>query len=69
MLFDNISITALSIQRSIQDVINNYEPRVQLVNVSVVENYTENGYDVTITFHVLNITQQQTITFFLERLR
>lgn len=70
MLFDNIMpITALSIQRSIQDVINNYEPRVQLVNVSVVENYTENGYDVTITFYVLNITQQQTITFFLERLR
>jgi phage baseplate assembly protein W len=70
MLFENISsITALSIQRSIQDVIQNFEPRVQLNSVVVTENYQEDGYAVTITFYVLNIAQVQSVTFFLERLR
>ena len=70
MLFENItSITALSIQKSITDVIQNFEPRAQLQSVEVEENYQEDGYNVTITFYVLNITQAQTITFFLQRLR
>ena len=70
MLFENItSITAMGIQRSIQDVIQNFEPRAQLESVVVNENYAEDGYDVSITFYVLNIAQAQTITFFLERLR
>jgi phage baseplate assembly protein W len=70
MLFDNItSFTALSIKRSIQDVIQNFEPRAQLQSVEVKEAYEEDGYYVTITFYVLNISQIQTIDFFLERLR
>lgn len=70
LLFDNItSVTALSIQRAIEDVIKNFEPRCKLQSVTVVENSQEDGYDVTITFYVLNITQLQTISFFLERLR
>ena len=70
LLFENItSITALSIQRAIEDVINNFERRCKLQSVTVVENSQEDGYDVTITFYVLNITQLQQISFFLERLR
>jgi phage baseplate assembly protein W len=70
MLFENItSITALSIQRSITDVIQNFEPRAKLQSVVVTENYNEDGYNVNITFYVLNITQVQNISFFLQRLR
>lgn len=70
LLFDNItSITALSIQRSIQDVIQNFEPRVQLQSVLVNVNPDANGYDVTITFYVLNVRDLVTVDFFLERLR
>lgn len=70
MLFENItSVTALSIQRSIQDVIQNFESRAQLQSVEVDENAAEDGYNVTITFYVLNIATVQTINFFLERLR
>ena len=70
MLFNNITqVTAISIQRSIQDVIQNFEPRAKLQSVVVRENYQEDGYDVTITFYVLNIPQIQNIDFFLERLR
>jgi phage baseplate assembly protein W len=70
LLFDNItSITALSIKRSIQDVIQNFEPRVQLRDVKVNVNPDANGYDVTIIFFVLNVRDVVTVDFFLERLR
>jgi phage baseplate assembly protein W len=70
LLFDNItSITALSIQVSIQNVINNFEPRVQLQSVVVIADPDNNGYNATITFYVLNIPSLVTVDFFLERLR
>ena len=70
MLFENMtSITAMSIQRSIQDVIQNFEPRAKLQSVVATPDYDNNGYTVSITFYVLNIAQPQTVTFFLERLR
>ena len=70
MLFENItSITAISIKRSIEDVIQNFEPRVKLEKVVVAINSEENGYDVTVFFFVLNVRELQTVDFFLERLR
>jgi phage baseplate assembly protein W len=70
LLFDNItSVTAISIKRSIQDVVANFEPRVKLNNVLVVADPDQNGYTVTIWFYVLSVTQVQTVSFFLERLR
>lgn len=70
MLFENMtSSTAMSIQRSIQDVIQNFEPRAQLQSVVATPDYDNNGYTVSITFYVLSIAQSQTVTFFLERLR
>jgi phage baseplate assembly protein W len=70
LLFDNLtSITALMIKRSIQDVIQNFEPRVNLISVDVIANFDGNGYDVTIAFFVLNVRDAVTVDFFLERLR
>ena len=70
LLFDNITaITAISIQRSIQDVIQNFEKRVQLQSVLVKVNPDANGYDVTITFYVKNVRDLVSVDFFLERLR
>ena len=70
MLFDNItSITAIAIQRSIIDVIENFEPRVRLQSVDVDVNPDANGYNVTITFFVLNFRELVNVDFFLERLR
>ena len=70
LLFDNITtITAISIQRSIEDVINNFEPRVRLQKVDVNVNPDANGYDVSIYFYINNIREIQSISFFLERLR
>jgi len=70
MLFENATaITAISIKRDIQDVITNFEPRVQLQNVVVNVSPDQNGFDVTITYYVLNIAEVQTVNFFLQRLR
>jgi uncharacterized protein len=70
MLFENITpFTAINIQKSIETVINNFEPRVTLSRVDVNVNPDANGYDVTIYFYINNIRDLQTIDFFLERLR
>lgn len=70
LLFENISpITALGIKTSIQNVITNFEKRVQLQTVAVVADPDNNGYNATITFYVLNVRDLQTVDFFLERLR
>lgn len=71
LLFENAtSIVAANIQRSVQDVIQNFEDkRVQLQSVIVNVDLDRNGYNVTIIFYILNITEQQTVDFFLERVR
>jgi phage baseplate assembly protein W len=70
LLFDNATpITAMNIKRSIQDVIQNFESRVQLKSVVVLDQSESNGYSVTIQFYVLNVASLVSVDFFLERLR
>ena len=61
--------TALEIEESITDVINSYEPRVSLGAVRVTENSSMNGYDVYISFSIINSEQLVEVDFFLERMR
>lgn len=70
LLFENATfLTANSIQRSIADVITNFEPRVTLKTVNVDLEPDQNAFSVTITFYIKNITNLVTISFFLERTR
>jgi len=70
LLFDNLdAVTAASIQREIEETINNFEPRAGISNVNVVASPDENGYKVELEFFVLNNTSPVTINFFLERIR
>lgn len=70
LLFENITtVTAIGIQRSIEDVIQNFEPRVKLQKVDVNVNPDANGYNVSIYFFVLNFRDLISVDFFLERLR
>lgn len=69
-LFEPIdNITTNNIIEEITRTIVNYETRVQLLDVSVVPDYDNNGYNVSIKFIVRNDPQPITITFFLERVR
>jgi len=69
-LFEPIdNITTNNITEEITRTIVNYETRVQLLDVNVVPDYDNNGYNVSIKFIIRNDPQPITITFFLERVR
>ena len=56
ILFENVDdITAVSIQDEIRNCLNNYEPRVDLINVNVDPNFDENQFDVKITYRIVGI--------------
>ena len=70
MLFENMdSIQAAALEREISEVITNFEPRAKIQNVTANPKYDENGYEVEMTFFILNLTAPVTINFFLERIR
>ena len=71
MLFENMSpITAFIIAKQVEDVIENYEPRVKLIGVRALPNLDRNEYEVSIEFYVVNApTELVDLTIFLEVLR
>lgn len=75
ILFDNINpLTAIFLKDAIVETIVNFEPRVQLVNdgeggVLVQIAPDNNGYNVRITFVIINTGEPAIITLFLERIR
>ena len=53
-LFENISdITASVIEDEIKESINNYEPRVDLIDVESFPDYDNNAFDVVITYEII----------------
>lgn len=69
-LFEQIStLTALSLKDEIKLLITNYEPRAEVIDISVYANIDDNGYEVTITFNIVNVPALITVGVFLERLR
>ena len=60
--------TTISIQKSIEDIINKYEPRVILNDVEVIPEIDESRYTINITFSMLNDPNPIGVDFFLERL-
>ena len=55
LLFENATpLTSIAISQSVQDVIENYEPRAIIKNVLVNAQLDRNAYDVQIVFTVLN---------------
>ena len=70
-LFENMTpVTAIILSRHIEDVIRNFEPRVDLVGVYAFPNLDKNQYDVSIEFYIINTpTELVELTLPLERLR
>tara|TARA_R100001082_G_scaffold60900_1_gene33894 strand:+ start:382 stop:783 length:402 start_codon:yes stop_codon:yes gene_type:complete len=56
ILFENISeITADSIKEEIENSLQNYEPRVEIIEVNVNPNYNSNNFDVIISYRIVGI--------------
>jgi phage baseplate assembly protein W len=71
ILFEPISaLIADVIKRYVEDVINNFEPRVELIEIRSDANPDRNRYDISIEFFVVNSPSgASTVNLFLERLR
>jgi phage baseplate assembly protein W len=70
LLFENYTpIVRATMERTIQDVLEKFEPRARLTKLDIVENVDENAVDVTIEFAINNIERPVTVTVTLTRAR
>jgi len=70
-LFENLDdISASILSTEIRNTINNYEPRVDLIEVNVVPNYDTAEFDVTIRYRIIGIdVLPQQLSFALQPTR
>lgn len=70
LLFEPVSfLTAQDLKTEIETTINNHEPRVKLVLVTIDEQIDNNAYSVGIEFFIGNNVQPTSINLILERTR
>ena len=70
MLFEPMTpLVALNLQRKIEEVLNNFEPRIKLVQIIARPDIDRNRYDLRIMFYVVGNSAPVTVETFLERLR
>jgi phage baseplate assembly protein W len=70
MLFEPITpLTALNLQRKVAEVLNNFEPRVNLVQILARPDFDNNSYHLRIMFYVVGVPEPVTVETLLERLR
>ena len=70
MLFEPMTpLTALNLQRKVAEVLNNFEPRINLQQVLASPDLDRNSYALKIMFYVIGSNQPVEVETFLERLR
>ena len=70
LLFENITpLTSLNLQRKVEEVLNNFEPRAKITQILADPDIDRNGYKLTIKFYVIGIQNPITVETFLESLR
>ena len=70
MLFEPMTpLNALNLQRKVAEVLNNFEPRIDLQQVLANPDLDRNSYQLKIMFYVDGSNQPVEVETFLERLR
>tara|TARA_Y100000310_G_scaffold310839_1_gene356509 strand:+ start:11951 stop:12385 length:435 start_codon:yes stop_codon:yes gene_type:complete len=71
LLFEPMTpVTANYLMTVIEDTINNFEPRADLISVKAVPDLDRNNYEVSIQFYIINIPSELIdLSIFLEVLR
>jgi phage baseplate assembly protein W len=70
LLFEPMSPMLLaSMKKAISDMIDNFEPRVELIDVSIIYREESNALEVTIEFKITNTERPLTLDLVLERTR
>jgi phage baseplate assembly protein W len=70
LLFEPITpLTEVMAKRAIIDLVANFEPRVELIDVEVIASEDNNSLYVNIVFTIVNTERPITLEFVLERTR
>ena len=70
LLFELMTpLTALNLQRKVEEVLNNFEPRAKITQILADPDIDRNGYRLEIKFYVIGIQNPIVVETFLERLR
>ena len=70
MLFEPMTpLTAINLQRKVEEVLNNFEPRAKITQIIADPDIDRNAYRLSIKFYVIGIQNPITVETFLERLR
>ena len=68
LLFENFNkLTSSRLEEAITYTINKYEPRAEVINVTVHANQDENAYEINITYMPDNDVQEANLEVYLER--
>ena len=70
LLFENMTpVTGVNLRSNIEDVLQQHEPRIDVLAVDVMQNEDMNSLEVTIEFAIKNQPDVVTLTTVLERNR
>lgn len=70
LMFENVDyVSSNIIKRTITDTIENFEPRVKLINIEVIPLTSNNAIRINIEYTIVNTNVQETFTTILQRLR
>lgn len=69
-LFENFSpFTAEFIRAKINEMVDKYEPRVEVQQINIYQKDDQNSLEVTIYFKIIELNRQEELTVFVERTR
>ena len=70
LMFENLDfVSANIIKRTISDTIDNFEPRVKVIDIEVIPLQSNNAIRINIEYTIVNTNVQETFTTILQRLR
>ena len=70
LLFEPLdAITTIELDSAIRIAINNYEPRIDIVELDIIDKSDENAISISIKFNMKNSLDIQDISIILNRLR
>lgn len=70
LLFENFtSVTTQVMRKTIADVVNKFEPRVNILDIKLSETEDQNNLDVSITFKIINTERPVTLNTLIQRVR
>ena len=60
---------ALTLRNSIEFALEKYEPRISIIEITVVDDHERNGYDVSLSFLIRHIHTDVSLSIKLARVR